>query len=254
MKYRVNGAKVSLVEDEILVAGAIGLHYAEFELDPSWDEYTTIIAVFKNKNEGEEREQIIEDGKCEIPWEVLANSGTLHVGIYATTENKIRPTLWAIGKTINEGAGACEASQEPTPDKWQQLLYELARIEGADPELIEALVRAYLKENPPSVVENDPTVPEWAKQPTKPTYTAEEIGAISVDELQNAINDALLQAKESGEFNGADGKDGKDGKDGANGVDGYTPQKGIDYYTDADKAEMVDAVLAALPNGDEVSY
>ena len=35
---------------------------------------------------------------------------------------------------------------------------------------------------------------------------------------------------------------------------GYTPQKGLDYYTEADKAEMVAAVLAALPNGDEVSY
>lgn len=38
------------------------------------------------------------------------------------------------------------------------------------------------------------------------------------------------------------------------GVDGYIPQKGVDYYTEADKAEMVQAVLAALPNGDEVEY
>lgn len=29
--------------------------------------------------------------------------------------------------------------------------------------------------------ETDPTVPEWAKQPTKPTYTAEEVGALSAD-------------------------------------------------------------------------
>ena len=47
---------------------------------------------------------------------------------------------------------------------------------------------------------------------------------------------------------------GKDGKDGKNGQDGYTPVKGKDYYTEADKTEMVNAVLAALPNGDEVSY
>ena len=31
------------------------------------------------------------------------------------------------------------------------------------------------------------------------------------------------------------------------GQDGYTPQKGVDYYTDADKAEMVSVVLATLP-------
>lgn len=29
--------------------------------------------------------------------------------------------------------------------------------------------------------ESDPTVPAWAKKETKPTYTAEEVGAISVD-------------------------------------------------------------------------
>ena len=28
------------------------------------------------------------------------------------------------------------------------------------------------------VKETDPTVPDWAKQPTKPTYTADEIGAL----------------------------------------------------------------------------
>ena len=38
------------------------------------------------------------------------------------------------------------------------------------------------------------------------------------------------------------------------GKDGYTPVKGVDYYTEKEKQEMVWAVLAALPNGDEVSY
>lgn len=37
------------------------------------------------------------------------------------------------------------------------------------------------------------------------------------------------------------------GKDGRDGEDGYTPIKGVDYYTDADKAEMVTAVIGALP-------
>lgn len=39
----------------------------------------------------------------------------------------------------------------------------------------------------------------------------------------------LAQAKASGEF------------------DGKAPEKGIDYFTAADKAEMVNAVIAALP-------
>lgn len=44
-----------------------------------------------------------------------------------------------------------------------------------------------------------------------------------------------------------DGKDGSPGANGKDGVDGHTPVKGTDYFTEADKAEMVSAVLAALP-------
>lgn len=38
------------------------------------------------------------------------------------------------------------------------------------------------------------------------------------------------------------------------GTDGYTPQKGIDYYTEKEKKEMVNAVIAALPKAKEVAF
>ena len=60
-------------------------------------------------------------------------------------------------------------------------------------------------------------------------YTETEIYTV-----EKAVETALHEAKESGEFNGKDGADGKDG---------YTPQKGIDYYTDGEKAELVDTVI-----------
>ena len=44
------------------------------------------------------------------------------------------------------------------------------------------------------------------------------------------------------------GTPGKDGKD------GHTPVKGVDYFTPAEKREMMLGVLDMLPNGDEVSY
>ena len=43
------------------------------------------------------------------------------------------------------------------------------------------------------------------------------------------------------------GENGKDGQQGHPGADGKTPQKGVDYYTEQDKQEMVQAVIAALP-------
>lgn len=48
--------------------------------------------------------------------------------------------------------------------------------------------------------------------------------------------------------------DGVPGRDGAPGKNGRTPVKGTDYYTEADKAEMVELVLAALPDAEEVGY
>jgi hypothetical protein len=113
---------------------------------------------------------------------------------------------------------------------------------------------------------------------------------LSTSQLDNAIDDALAQAKESGEFKGdkgdrgekgeqgergeqglqgiqgiqgekgADGakgdkgdkgdqgiqgekgEDGKDGQNGKDGADGKTPVKGVDYFTDADKKELIEEI------------
>jgi hypothetical protein len=46
---------------------------------------------------------------------------------------------------------------------------------------------------------------------------------------------------------GSDGANGKDGAQGEKGADGKTPVKGTDYWTAADKAEIVKDTLATLP-------
>lgn len=53
---------------------------------------------------------------------------------------------------------------------------------------------------------------------------------------------------------GPAGKDGTNGTNGKDGVDGKTPVKGVDYYTEADKQEIVNLVLNELPSSEEVSY
>lgn len=68
-------------------------------------------------------------------------------------------------------------------------------------------------------------------KPTDYVYTEVEIYTI-----EEAVNEGLKKAKESGEFDGKDGVDGKDGKD------GHTPVKGTDYYTEAEKEELIDEI------------
>lgn len=83
---------------------------------------------------------------------------------------------------------------------------------------------------------------------------------LSQDDLQEATDAALAQAKESGEFDGADGAVGPvgpvgpQGPAGPAGPAGATPQKGVDYWTEADRAQMVADTIAALPDASEVSY
>ena len=57
-------------------------------------------------------------------------------------------------------------------------------------------------------------------------------GYLDTSTLSEAVNSALAQAKESGEFDGEDGK---------------TPVNGTDYYTDAEKAQMISDVTDGLP-------
>lgn len=131
-------------------------------------------------------------------------------------------------------------------------------LEGGqvDPEAIASGVQAYMDANP---------------------VTPEGIGALAAEQLPQAINDALSQAKASGDFKGEKGDQGEQGTagpkgeqgiqgepgakgdkgdkgdtgapgaNGKDGADGKTPVKGTDYFTAADKTEMVNAVIAALP-------
>ena len=48
--------------------------------------------------------------------------------------------------------------------------------------------------------------------------------------------------------------DGAQGPQGVPGADGHTPVKGVDYFTESDKQEIIDAVKNSFVDGNEVSY
>lgn len=165
----------------------------------------------------------------------------------------------------------------------EKRIKELEENDTSD-EQIKKVIEEYLKDNP---IEKGAT-PEQAKKIEK---NEQDITTLTKDKLDSsklpeAINTALAQAKESGQFDGKDGVDGVNGKDGLdgytpvkgvdyfdgiNGKDGYTPikgvdyfdgqngkdgedgktpQKGVDYFTEADKTDFVNSVIEALPKYD----
>ena len=197
------------------------------------------------------------DSKVTIPHEVLVRSGSpLYAGVYGTNAagDLVIPTRWATVGIVYSGADPSgDPSTERSPDVWEQLQDQINELkqQGADADAIKQAVEAYMAANPPA--ESDPTVPEWAKQPQKPKYTASEVGALASDELQNAVNVALTHAKESGAFDGPQGPAGPQGEAGPAGADGKDGQPGADgkdyVLTETDKTEIAEqaAGLVEVP-------
>ena len=94
---------------------------------------------------------------------------------------------------------------------------------GVSSETVAQAVEKYLKENP---IES----------------------GVTEERVAEVVNEALAQAKASGKFDGKDGLNGKDGQD------GYTPIKGTDYFTQADKQEIINDIFNQVVNGSEVAY
>ena len=90
------------------------------------------------------------------------------------------------------------------------------------------------------------TLPYWAQ-------VMEQVDAAQKEMLHHEdIEAVLLQAKNSGDFDGPPGMPGEKGDRGpagVNGTDGKTPVRGVDYWTEADKAEIKAYVDEAILGG-----
>lgn len=75
-------------------------------------------------------------------------------------------------------------------------------------------------------------------------YTKEEVDALIPDVEDIDLTDYYTKSQVDAAI---DAVELTPGPQGAPGQDGYTPVKGTDYWTEADKAEMVADVIAELP-------
>lgn len=277
---------------------------------------------FSNKVFGRSNDVDVIDGIAIIPDILLQTDKELNVWAFVgTAENGYTK----ISKTFKVNRRNKPADYVFTPTEQislKEILEKIYYLESIqDPDAIKNAVEDYLEQNPVEA-----PVQSVNGKTGKVDLTAEDVGAISQDKLQEATNEALAQAKASGEFDGADGQPGKDGisathswngtiltvtsesgtssadlkgekgdtgepgqkgdkgdpgekgeqgirgekgekgdkgdtgiqgipgEKGEPGTPGYTPQKGTDYYTEADKTEMVNAVLSALPTWNGGSY
>lgn len=142
-----------------------------FSFDAEWDEYET--KTMRVKYGGRSYTDFVFVGdRCALP--IIADKACIEIGVFAGNLHTTSGAYFDCIGSIRCGAGA---PTDPVPSVYDQIMAKLNSLDSVDPEDVAKAVADYLKENPVTVTETDPTVPEWAKAEKKPTYTAEEVGA-----------------------------------------------------------------------------
>ena len=201
--------KIATKTDNVVYVCDNSDYVINFEFDSEWDAYDTKTARFDY--DGKHTDVVFVGNQCNVP--IITNTYAFHVGVFGGDLHTTTAARVPCRKSILSAAGA---PADPTPDVYDQIMEIIKGLGGADPEAIKTAVAEYLAAHP--IEETDPTVPEWAKAETKPTYSAAEVGAIAQSDLQTATNAALAQAKASGEFDGPAGPQGPAGTPGKDGA------------------------------------
>lgn len=187
---------------EIAIVCGNSDYSAVFEFDEEWSNERVKTARFEWYKNGQtdHEDKPFTGNTVEVP--IMRGVYSVTVGVYA---GDLRTTTGA--KIICIPSILCGDSvhADPPEDVYNQLVALINSLSGADPEQIAAAVMAYFQENP---------------------ITPENIGALPADKLPEAINDALAQAKASGEFKGEPGAPGQPGEKGETGEQGPAGPQG----------------------------
>ena len=218
-----------------IAAGGHNYFYAVFDICSTWDKLDGIKASFQSDNMDKPIIINLVKGadncvECKIPWEVMAKVGYFDTGIFGGDR-----LLTSTTRTFVTQGCMCDGNnpEPPSPDWFANIENEVKEFENE--------IRNEVKEFEGSIV--------------SPT-----ISVMPIDDGHRVVVEDVNHAQMFDVKNGTSPHIGKNGNwyigntDTGIKAQGYTPQRGVDYYTDADKAEMVDAVLDALPDGDVVSY
>lgn len=131
---------------------------------------------FSNRIYGRSIDVDVKNQKATIPDVLLQVDKPLNVWAFVGTPEDGYTKISKVFNVNKKNKPTDYVFTPPEQTTLEQIKERLEEIEKSqDPEAIKNAVSEYLEENP--VKETDPTVPQWAKEETKPTYTADEVGA-----------------------------------------------------------------------------
>jgi len=121
IKFKVENQRITRLDSNFVVNGTKNYLFAEFDFSEEWT--GDIFEIFKNSELSKAYNQLIEDGRCTVPWEVLQNPGTLSVSVFGgdlITSNSVAIKLHESGYDEN-----AKESMTPTPEAFEQLLQKV---------------------------------------------------------------------------------------------------------------------------------
>lgn len=234
IKINVSRTCAEATQRERLTSGMQGVELS-FSFSADWDDLVKT-AVF----EGSGRRIALTNigDSCIIPHEVLAkHGGALRVGVYGRTADgsAATPTVYAQLGIIQRGADPnADPSTKPTLPVWAQIQAQIGDLSNLTTEDKTNLVAAINEAAKSGGGGKDGT------GIASITYKGE-------DEDGGNVYTVLLTDGSSYDITAPKGAKGDKGDKGERGSAGHTPEKGVDYWTTADKSGIVDDVLAALP-------
>lgn len=190
INVQVRGKIASAINPPTYICGNSDYMIA-FDLDDEWTAYDIKTARFSW--EGKHEDVVFTGDECPVP--VISNTYGFRVGVFAGDLRTTTAAYIPAKKSIlcEEGMPA-----DPEPDVYAQLMKRIDEIAGggASEADIAAAIEKYMSENPVHVAEVDPSVHEWAKQPEKPKYTAEEVGAATKESIEK-LSEEIVELKKA---------------------------------------------------------
>ena len=159
---------------------------------------------FSNKVFGRSIDVDVIDGTAIIPDVLLQTDKDLNVWAFVGTAENGYTKISKTFKVNRRNKPADYVFTPPDQTSLEEIKEKVDYLESIqDPDAIKNAVNDYLEQNPVEA-----PVQSVNGKIGKVELTAKDVGAISRGDLQEATNEALAQAKASGEFDGADGADG----------------------------------------------
>ena len=177
---------------------------------------------FSNKIFGRSIDVDVVDGVAIIPDILLQTDKDLNVWAFVGTAENGYTKISKTFKVNWRNKPSDYVFTPPEQTSLEEINKDIEYLKSfQDPDAIKNAVEDYLEQNPVEA-----PVQSVNGKTGEVELTSEDVGAISQDDLQEATNEALAQAKASGDFDGPQGPAGPQGEKGDKGEQGIPGEKG----------------------------